>query len=376
MISLEKTLLGENTGISGDAVKRHQIYGNFCEELHIVIPTEPEFRPKQLAANVFVWPTNSQNKFSYLQDTSKIVCQIHNDKILDLIMAQDLLSSVGAKLQKKLGLPLLISVHGDFLDNSNNLAWLKNKWYNLFLVRGFKKALKDASAVRVVSQGLKDKISTLGVPQDKIHIIHTPVDLSNFITFDNARVNELHQKYPDKNILFVGRLEVEKNLPWFLEVLAQVKNKYPDVNFLIIGEGSQEKIIKNKAQELKIENSVKLVGKINHDDLGNFYHLANLVILPSSSESFGKVLIEASAAATPCVATTTTGAQEIIQDKKTGFLIPHNNIKKMTDKIVLLLEDGELAEQMGQTAQNYIRENYDGDTQIKKMVKLWQQLLI
>ena len=126
------------------------------------------------------------------------------------------------------------------------------------------------------------------------------------------------------------------------------------------------------------------------ESLTNYYHIADIVVLPSTSESFGKILIEAGAAGVACVATATTGAKEIIsssilprlrdgiaadrQDKKTGFLVPINNQKQMIEKIVVLLRDEDLSQKMGENAKKFIKKNFDKGVIIKKIINFWQEV--
>jgi len=64
MFSMDKTLLGSKRSV-GDAIKRHRIYGEFCDELNIIVFCKRGFQKQQLADNIFVWPTNSVFKFNY-----------------------------------------------------------------------------------------------------------------------------------------------------------------------------------------------------------------------------------------------------------------------------------------------------------------------
>ena len=178
-----------------------------------------------------------------------------------------------------------------------------------------------------------------------------------------------------KILLFVGRIEAVKNLDWFLNVFMEVKNKYNNIKLLIIGEGKEKENLKLKVKDLNLEDTVKFLGTVEYDDLTNYYHLADVFVLPSLSESFGKVLVEAGASGIPCIASATTGAKEIIQDNKTGFLAPINNKNNFINKILKLLEDEKLANKIGENAREYVKENFDGDVQTKKIIKLWQSLI-
>ncbi|GEM_PF-671296 len=413
MFSMDKTLLGA-TKSGGDAVKRHKIYGEFCDELNVIVfclsakalasEGKKGFSKQQLSKNVFVWPTNSLTRFNYFFNAYQIGKQIYKDSPFNLVIG-DLFTSVPAwflKIKFKVHpvkcnaifpkeklfhrVKFLMHFHGDFWDN---ILGLEKKWHNYFILLFSKFLARKADAIRVVSNGTKDKLVKAGIRSDKIFVISTPTDLSKFLSFDQSRVYELKQKYNFENknkvLIFDGRIEKVKNLNWFLEVFAELKKEYQNLIFLIIGQGTEKENLIKKTKALNLESSVKFLNKVDYEDLTNYYQIADIYILPSLSESFGKVLVQAGASGLPCVASATTGAKEIIpsstkvtagrQDEETGLLVPINNKKQFINKILKLLKDEKLAKQMGANAKIFVKENFDGDTQIKKIIKLWQSLV-
>ena len=150
--------------------------------------------------------------------------------------------------------------------------------------------------------------------------------------------------------------------------------KYKDLNLVIVGDGAQKKELEGVVDKLKLKKSVHFIGRVDYTDLTHYYHMADIFVSPSLSESFGKTLVEAGAAGIPAVATATTGSKEIILDGETGFVVPIKNKKQMTEKLEILLGDEDLAQKMGERAGMHIRESFDGDVNTKKIIKLWQQL--
>ena len=371
MFSMDKTLLGA-TKSGGDAVRRHKVYSEFCDELNIVVFCKKGFKKQQLSKNVFVWPTNSLTRWGFFFSGYMIGKGIYKNSPFNLVIGDIFTALPAWFLKVRFKVKFLMHFHGDFWGNKDAL---EKKWHNYFLLIFSKFLSRRANAVRVVSKRIKEKLVKEGIKKDKVYVISTPADLSKFLTFDQTRVYELKQKYPNKNILFVGRLETVKNLDWFLEVFKEIKKGYTDVRFLIAGEGSEKINLELKVKELKLEDSVKFLGKVDYDNLTNYYQLADIFVLPSLSESFGRVLVEAGASGTPCVANATTGAKDVIKDKETGFLVSINNQKQTIDKVITLLKDSKLGVKMGNKAQEFVKENFDGDIQTKKIIRLWQDLI-
>jgi len=339
--------LAMNNPIFGDVQERNIAYGKYVSAIHSITYTKKteNLTNRTLSDNVFVYSTQSKNPLAFLLDSYCLAKKICLTNKIDLVLTQDpfLTGLVGWWLKKKFNLKLLIHFHGDFWRNHE---WLKEKWYNFFLLFLSYFLVKKADAVRAVSLGIKNKLIKQGINAQKIIVIPTPINLNLFLSVDEKKINLIREKYrfltSDKIILFVGRLEPEKNLIWFIDVFNETIKKKPETKFLIIGTGREKNKIIKKINSLNLVGKIILIGNINHNLLPVYYHLANLLILPSTSESFGKVLVEAGAAGIPCVASATTGAKEIIKDNETGFLAPINNDEKMKAKILLILADENL----------------------------------
>jgi len=276
---------------------------------------------------------------------------------------------VGWLLKRKFKIPLLVHFHGDFWENE---YWIKEKWYNFILLLLSKFIVKRADGIRVVSSGIKRKLIKAGTSKNKIRVIPTPVDLQKFEKCNPKKVNQIRKKYGNKKIvLFVGRLSKEKNLPMLIKAAFDVIRKNKDVIFLIIGKGKEKEKLLHQTSHLKLQKYVKFLGCLKHEELVNYYHACEFIVLPSFSESFGKVLLEAGASGKPAVATSTTGAKEIIIDGKTGFLVPINDKKSLAECIVKLLQDENLVYQMGQLAKKHILSKFNPEKTIQKMIRFW-----
>jgi len=372
MISLDRNLL--KTDSLGDAVERHKEYAQYIDKLDIIIFSKKGFAKRKINNKLDVYPTNSPFKIFYFWDAYKVARPlVHPDT---LIICQDpfLTGLAGWFLKRKLKIPLLIHFHGDFWQN---LYWLKEKWYNPILLWLSKFLVKKADGIRVVSSGIKQKLIKAGVPENKIRVIPTPtINLEKFQKYDLAEVKEIKEQYHSRKIvLYVGRLVKEKNLPLLLKAVKKIVSQYPQCVFLIIGQGPEEKRLKNQVLNYKLPDYVKFLGPLNHKDLINYYQAGYLLILPSFSESFGKVILEAALAQKPTVAAATTGAKEIIIDGRTGFLVPINNQTALAQAIVKLLQDENLAQEMGQKAKEHILAKFNPEQIIQRMVSFWKELL-
>ena len=131
-------------------------------------------------------------------------------------------------------------------------------------------------------------------------------------------------------------------------------------------------------EKIKTDENLILIssGRIKQKELVNYYHAADVYVSSSKHESFGKVLIEAMAAGLPVVATATTGSQEIIKDGLNGFLVPIGDSQALARKILYLLNNPAKAKEMGENGRRMVKEKFDQQKIIKKIVKFWQDLIL
>lgn len=285
----------------------------------------------------------------------------------NLITAQDpfLAGIAGYLLKKKTNTPLIIDLHGDFLNPQIN--WLKIDW-RIWLFKPISKFLiKKADGIRTVSSAVADSVIKLGVDKEKITVAPVAVDLNKFLQLPTNNTS-----WHNRRLLFVGSLEKIKNVPLLLQAAAQVNSQLKNkVKVVIAGSGSQQRKIQRLSYLLNVPT--EFLGKIKQTRLAEEYAKSFVVILPSLSESFGRVLIEANAAGKPVIATDTAGAREIIKDGYNGYIFPQNNISSLADKILKLLNDPDLAQQMGKNGRKLVKNKYSPQHLISQLIQFWQK---
>jgi len=169
--------------------------------------------------------------------------------------------------------------------------------------------------------------------------------------------------------LHIGRDDQVKDYDTLVKAFGLVKNKFSSVEFWQLGAaGELEQAIKNNNF-----TDIKVLGLKPASQLIDFYQSANIIVLSSTSESFGKVLVEANACAKPVVSTATTGATEIIQDGVNGYLVPIKDYQALADRIIYLLEHPDQAKAMGERGRQLMKEKFGNNTE--KIIKFWQDII-
>jgi len=103
------------------------------------------------------------------------------------------------------------------------------------------------------------------------------------------------------------------------------------------------------------------------------YEHASVFAMPSIQENFGHVFLEAMAYKTPCIGTTVDAMPEIIEEGKTGFLVPPNDYKQLADRLILLLEDENLMRKMGEQGRERFKRYFTWDLVINRMNKQFEK---
>ena len=153
-----------------------------------------------------------------------------------------------------------------------------------------------------------------------------------------------------KKIVNVGRLDVQKNQRLLIRAFARISEKYPDYILQIYGEGKLREELQQLIEELGLTEKVFLMGNIL--DIHEKIRDAEMFVLSSDYEGFSNALLEALLMGIPCISTTCAGSTEIINDGENGLLVPINDIYALTEAMMKLIEDKELAKKLGENALN------------------------
>lgn len=165
-----------------------------------------------------------------------------------------------------------------------------------------------------------------------------------------------------KTILFVGGLDKAhyfKGLDILMLAFAKVidNNKY---NLSIVGNGDLLPQYEKTVDKLGLNGSVDFLTGVSDHDLPDYYQKADVVVLPSinKSEAFGLVLLEAMAAGKPVIASNIPGVRSVFKDGYEGLLARSGDADDLAAKLELILENGALAEKMGEAGEKTVRERY------------------
>jgi glycosyltransferase involved in cell wall biosynthesis len=272
-------------------------------------------------------------------------------------------------LRKRCGARWLAQLHLSTLDNP---YWLQENTGNRLRAWLGRQMLKRADAVRVVSQSAATWLQKhLHVPADRIFVIPVGTDLSASKTGASDDGVRPSAQGCGNTVLFVGRLSPEKGLATLLHAFAQVKAVNSAARLLIAGDGPLRADSEALVRSLQLHDRVHFLGWVPHGQLSELYSSADIVAVPSLHESYGRVIVEAMSYARPVVATATQGARELLQDGKTGRIVPVQEVPALSEAIGDLLRRPQLATEMGQAAAEHVRQTLDPRILCAAQVDMW-----
>ncbi len=205
------------------------------------------------------------------------------------------------------------------------------------------------------SQVLKDSLEGVGVPKDRMQIIPPGFDPKHFRK-DSALREKTRKGLEVEGklvLLTVSRLIKAKGHERVLRVMPRLLDQFPNLLYWIVGDGSYRENLEQQTKDLKLQEHVRFLGA--QKDPAAFYNAADLFVHPSNLrgkwvETFGLSILEAAACELPAIASRESGAREIIEHGKTGFLIDEDNEEELRESMRSSLAEEKKRHQMGEAA--------------------------
>ena len=234
--------------------------------------------------------------------------------------------------------------------------------------------LKHADSIRVVSNLQREKLTKqLDIAAEKIHIAPVTVNFQPVSGLKSDFKKKISPPLETKKVvLFVGRFYAPKNLKLWVEVAEQISRKVPNVAFIMAGDGPLFDEIQLVVKQKKLTYQFDFLGNVGYEKLPEVYAAADVFLLSSHYEGFGRVILEAYMAGVPVVSTACTGPEDIIESGTTGFLVPPGNCPALTDAMLKLLQDDESRERFGKMGQEKVMKEFNHKNLTAKIIAAWE----
>ena len=317
------------------------LYGNSQIKPHF------DFNPRIKLSYANLKPPIRKSKFHEITKDLKLKNQIYNiikDKYFDIIMTFHYCISLPLILNRKhIKGKIVVTEHSDYYHGIGRLDILKRKLL-------YNKA---------------DKVIVLTQNNKKIY----EQFLSNVDVINNPRpfTTRNISKQVKKRVITAGRQEYEKGFDRIIDIFNDTEIKNSEWVLDIYGEGSEMKNLKNKIKKYDLEDKVRILPFSNRID--EEFLESSIYVLPSRTEAFPMVLLEAMECGLPCISFNLPGPSEIIKSNEDGFIIENGDINEFREKLKILMNNDELRKSYSKRAKDNV-QRFD----ITKIADMWKQL--
>ena len=235
---------------------------------------------------------------------------------------------------------------------------------------------RSADAVVVVSDYLRQLLIDLKFPADRIVRIHNGVDVDQFATSKSGRLHaELQCRNGTKLIGMVANIREAKGYQYFVQAARKVTDSMPHTKFLAIGEidpviGQR---LKNLIGQLSLQDRFLFLGF--RQDVPAILSELDIFVLSSVSEGFSLATVEAMAAGKPVIVTRSGGPQEIVEDGRTGILVPPADADALATEICELLRNPDRADDLARSARARVATTFSLDAMVREYERVYDRVL-
>ncbi len=287
--------------------------------------------------------------------------QMIQENKIDLIHTQTRITQVmAACLSKATGKPFVSTCHGFF----------KNRWSRRIFPCWGQKVIAISEAV---SEHLRKDFK---VDPKRIVLIRNGIDLENF-PMVSVQMKEMKRRafgLEDEPVVgIIARLSLVKGHDVLIEAMKKVVAEFPKAKLLVVGEGSLGKKLKEMVEDFELSLNVRFYPIVNQSS--DMLSLFDVFVMPSRQEGLGLSVMEAQAAGLPVVASKVGGLPSLIEDGRTGLLVPPENANLLAEAILLLLRNRPKAKEMGERARSFIQKEFSAERMVEETVRVYTTIL-
>jgi len=290
------------------------------------------------------------NLYQEVQRYARLVSLIARSEKFDVIHAHDWMTyPAGIAVSAMTGKPLVVHIHSTEFDRSGENV-------NQMVYDIERQGLHYADRVIAVSHFTRNMVlSRYSVPSEKVSVVYNAIERNG--SFVNSAVSRATVENGEKIVLFLGRITMQKGPEYFIAAAKKVLEIMDDVKFVIAGSGDMIRRTIEMAAEMGIGHKVLFTGFLRGDDVDKIFRMADVFVMPSVSEPFGLVPLEALRNDVPVIISKQSGVSEVLNHVlKVDFW----DINEMANKIIAVLRHRPL----GATLREY------GNFEVRKLS--WQ----
>lgn len=285
---------------------------------------------------------------------------------IDLMHSHEFaMNTYGSLISLIAGIPQIATVHGK--------NYYYKRWYRRLAYRFVARHGRMVAVSEDCRRFLSDNV---GVPLEKILTIYNGIPTERYEPSSSIRTDirsALGVTSDQPVIGTVGNLYPVKGQTYLVQAMSVIVRHWPDCRLIIAGRGELESVLKREAKELGIERNVMFLGY--RPDVPELLQAVDIFVLPSLSEGLSLSILEAMAAAKPVVATAVGGNPEVILNSETGYLVPSANPAALAEKIIALLQDPLLAQEIGMNSRARVMQHFSLSAMVNRYLNQYAERL-
>lgn len=258
-------------------------------------------------------------------------------------------------LKRRLGIPYAMVTHGDIFDRPKGTYDRRLTWLYRQVTPP---AYRGADVVVALSPYMREMALRGGAAPDQVTVIPNGIDPAE-IGLGNAE-EALPPREPTGHLelLYVGRLSVEKGVDVLLEAAARLRERGVVFRLRIAGGGPEARHLRGLVAQSKLEKVVDFLGPVPRKQLGGLYRSADIVCVPSRSDPLPTVVLEAMVAGVAVVGTDVGGIPFMVEAGITGLIFSVNDSLDLVDALERFTREEGLAYRMGKAAHERVRREF------------------
>jgi L-malate glycosyltransferase len=252
-------------------------------------------------------------------------------------------------------------------------------WRSAAQKRVERMAYRLAHAIVANAEAVKHQLVSEGGRASKIAVVYNGLDLERLCRPAGATREAMLAGFglPERRdlrfVTIIANLHhAVKDHPTFLRAAARTARACPQAHFVVAGEGELSGAMRELAAQLGIAAQTFFIGRAER--VAELLAISDVCVLSSQAEGFSNSILEYMAASRPAVVTDVGGAREAISDGVTGYVVPAGDDRAMAERLTLLLDQPELAQEMGRRARLVVEERFSCRAQLERTEALYTQL--
>ena len=316
--------------------------------------------------------------YRYRKELTRIVADEKPDVIHAHSSYLNALAAVPAA--RRFNLPLVYEVRTLWGESAVVEDGLRvNSWRYRMVWRLELSAMRNATAVIPIAEGIRDELVRKGVPASKMTVVGNGVDSARFVARErDAALAGKHGLDGKFVVGFIGSMRRLEGLSTLVQAFASARARRADIALVIVGDGPDKPDLEVLAKKLGVAD-VLFTGNVPHDQVGAWYSVMDVLVYPRIRATINERVtplkpLEAMALGKVCVASDVGGLKELVADGETGVIFEAGNHEALADVLEGLMNDRPRLAKLARQGAEFVRRERDWSAIIPRTRDLYERL--